>query len=235
MGSNRMRALVLSGGGLFGAWQAGAWAALEKQCQADLIVGASIGAVNGYLIASGVGGEELCDLWREDSFRDWHALPSILRRITSRYSLRRPYAVAVTELLTMRVRIYRNNEVTWRHLAASCAVPGLLRPMQLDGRWCIDGGLLNPLPMWIAGQMGAKQAVGLHVLRQFPSPWMGPFVNGFRQVFGSGTKPPADMMQRIYEPGRRLGGLREAMWASQAEVESWIELGRSECKKPFSS
>jgi len=48
-----MRALVLSGGGLFGAWQAGAWAACASHWQPDLIVGASVGSLNGYLIASG--------------------------------------------------------------------------------------------------------------------------------------------------------------------------------------
>jgi predicted acylesterase/phospholipase RssA len=41
------RALVLSGGGMFGAWQAGAWSVLARHFQPDLVVGASAGSLNG--------------------------------------------------------------------------------------------------------------------------------------------------------------------------------------------
>lgn len=90
-----MRALVLSGGGLFGAWQAGAWSVLSREFEPELIVGASIGSVNGYLIACGVGPEELMGLWRDPAFRDLGDLHGMLQRLTRRYRLRRPFAVAV--------------------------------------------------------------------------------------------------------------------------------------------
>jgi len=45
-------ALVLSGGGMFGAWQAGAWSALAPAFQPDVVVGASAGSLNGYAIAA---------------------------------------------------------------------------------------------------------------------------------------------------------------------------------------
>src|SRR5437667_282201 len=54
-------ALVLSGGGMFGAWQAGAWKALASRFQPDLVVGASVGSLNGYAIAGGASGQALCD------------------------------------------------------------------------------------------------------------------------------------------------------------------------------
>ena len=47
-----MNALVLSAGGMFGAYQVGAWKVLADVFQPDLIVGASIGAVNGWAIAA---------------------------------------------------------------------------------------------------------------------------------------------------------------------------------------
>ena len=56
-----MLALVLSGGGLFGAWQAGAWSVLVDHIRPDLIVGASVGSLNGYVIASGGTPEELAE------------------------------------------------------------------------------------------------------------------------------------------------------------------------------
>ena len=56
-------ALVLSGGGMFGAWQAGAWRALAGRFAPDLIVGASVGSLNGYAIAGGATPDELAEFW----------------------------------------------------------------------------------------------------------------------------------------------------------------------------
>ena len=58
-----MNCLVLSAGGMYGAYQAGAWRALADIFQPDLIVGASIGAVNGWAIAGGCDADELIERW----------------------------------------------------------------------------------------------------------------------------------------------------------------------------
>lgn len=58
------RALVLSGGGGRGAYQAGVWAWLqERGWKPDLVSGSSVGAINGAAIASGMSGEGLKELW----------------------------------------------------------------------------------------------------------------------------------------------------------------------------
>ena len=113
-----MRALVLSGGGLFGAWQAGAWRVASQHFQPDLIVGASIGSLNGYLIAAGISPEDLEAMWRNPALSDRHSLQDWLRQMVE-YPLRRPFAITVTDLLRMKMSIYRDQEITWRHLAAS--------------------------------------------------------------------------------------------------------------------
>src|SRR5436309_7857523 len=56
-------ALVLSGGGMFGAYQAGAWKALSRELAPDIVVGASVGALNGWYIAAGASGDELERRW----------------------------------------------------------------------------------------------------------------------------------------------------------------------------
>src|ERR1035438_5321759 len=55
-------ALVLSAGGMFGAYQAGAWNVLSRRFQPDLVVGASVGALNGWAIAGGCSPAELLDM-----------------------------------------------------------------------------------------------------------------------------------------------------------------------------
>ncbi len=57
-------ALVLSAGGMFGAYQAGAWNVLSNRLQPDLVVGTSVGALNGWAIAGGCSAEELSAMWR---------------------------------------------------------------------------------------------------------------------------------------------------------------------------
>src|SRR5438552_16616792 len=95
-------ALVLSGGGLFGAWQAGAWKVLAERFQPDLVVGASVGSLNGYLIASGIGTEELCERWRDPRFVRLDDLDANIQQMVSHYHLKLPFAVTVTALLRMK-------------------------------------------------------------------------------------------------------------------------------------
>jgi NTE family protein len=148
-----------------------------------------------------------------------------------RYRLQRPFALTVTEWAGLRPRIYRGVEVTWRHLAASCAVPGVMPQVQLEGRWCTDGGLLAALPVWAAAELGATEVVGLHVLGRFPAPWLGPFVEGFRAVFRRRVRVAGPVRVRVLEPGQRLGGLRDTLWAGQAQVERWIEQGARDAER----
>ncbi|HLW77729.1 MAG TPA: patatin-like phospholipase family protein [Bryobacteraceae bacterium] len=178
------RALVLSGGGMFGAWQAGAWRALADRWRPDLVVGASVGSLNGYAIAGGATPQELADFWLNPSV-SLRGLTGILTGLISRFSGRDiEFALVATEVPRFKPRIFRGPEVTWQHLAASCAIPGLLRPYRFDGRWCFDGGLLNPLPLWAAVELGAIEIVALHALPEIPSRWMKPMVTAFRATLG---------------------------------------------------
>ena len=58
-------ALVLSAGGMFGAYQAGAWRELSACFQPDMVVGTSVGALNGWVIAGGCPPEELIRFWAD--------------------------------------------------------------------------------------------------------------------------------------------------------------------------
>src|SRR5580658_100375 len=187
-GAGPVRALVLSGGGLFGAWQAGAWAALAPAFRPDLIVGASVGSLNGYAIACGATPAVLREMWLDSDVASFPRLEINVRNLVSRFQPRIDYAVVVTDLLRLKPKVFRGDAVTWRHLAASCAVPLVLPPVRIDGRYYLDGGLLNPLPVYAAVELGATEIVGLQALPDIPSAVLKPFVRGFRAVFG--VHPP---------------------------------------------
>src|SRR5689334_5347577 len=56
-------ALVLSAGGLFTAYQAGVYKALWPHWKPDLVVGASAGALNAWMIAARIHPDELIEQW----------------------------------------------------------------------------------------------------------------------------------------------------------------------------
>ena len=170
---NQRVALVLSAGGMFGAWQAGAWRALSARLHPDLVVGASVGALNGYVIAGGGAPEDLSELWRRPEQADWDRLPETIRALTERFRLGMDYAVVLTDLLRLKPKIFSGRDITWRHVAASCAVPLMGRQQHIGGRWYSDGGLLNPLPVWAAVELGAMPSE-LGANRYGPNPLRAP-------------------------------------------------------------
>jgi NTE family protein len=220
-----MLALVLSGGGLFGAWQAGVWSALAGRLAPDLIVGASVGSLNGYIIASGASPDELKALWLDPAFGRFADLPSNIRRMTSQYTPRIPFAITATELPRMKPRIFRDSEITWQHLAASCALPLALPQVRIGPYWYSDGGLLGALPLWAAAELGASRIVGLQALPQSPSWWLHQFVRAFRGVAGHNPPVKAGIDVREIRPKQSLGSVRDTIHWKRSNIERWFAQG----------
>lgn len=227
-----MRAIVFSGGGNFGAWQAGVWSGLQSRLGSDpdLVVGASVGSLNGYAIAGGATPGELCRFWKQQEVGRIRHLPETIRVLVERHRLRMEYAVTLTDLATMKPKIVRGSDVTWRHLAASCAIPGLLPQRRIGGRWYSDGGLLNPLPVWAAVELGATRIIGVQALPEIPSSLLKPFVKGFRRVFGHHPALPRGVELITIEPSEKLGSVRDALTWRRENIERWIALGREQGK-----
>jgi NTE family protein len=222
------RALVFSGGGMFGAWQAGAWMGLASKLDLapELIVGASVGSLNGYAIAGGATPEELCAFWKRSEVGRFGDLPATIRALMERYPPRTEYALTLTDLASMKPKIVRGADVTWRHLAASCAIPGLIPQRRIGSRWYSDGGLLNPLPVWAAVELGATQIIAIQALREIPSTVLKPFVRGFRRVFGHHPPLPSGVDLVMVEPEGSLGSVRDALVWKEANVDRWIAQGQ---------
>jgi len=159
-----------------------------------------------------------------------HRLEASLRLLTHGRHPQVDYAVVVTDLLRLKPRIFRGREVTWRHLAASCAVPLVFPPVRIDGRSYLDGGLLNPLPVYAAVELGATQILALQALPEIPSVLLKPFVFGFRGIFGVRPPLPAGVQLTVLEPGMRLGSLRDALRWKRDNVERWLEQGCQDAK-----
>ena len=212
---------------MFGAWQAGAWRALAPTFKPDLIVGASVGSLNGYAIASAWTADDLCNWWMQPGVAGFDHLPETVRRLIAARPLKLEYAIVLTDTLRLQPRTF-TAPVCAEHLLASCAVPVAARPRRIDGRWYFDGGLLNPLPVWAAVELGATRIVALNVLAEFPSSVLRPFAQAFRSRFGHTPPLPPGVELTTLIPRRPLGSLHDAMYWSPENTARWIEQGAAD-------
>src|SRR5579863_67801 len=219
-------ALVLSGGGMFGAWQAGGWSALAPGIQPDLVVGASVGSLNGYAIAAGWSPLELSDFWSHPLVAGgFSRLPEMIQALVAARPLQLEYGVVLVDPLRMKPRTFTGPEITWRHLLASCAVPGMSPPVRIGGRWYLDGGLLNPLPVWAAVELGATRILALQALPEIPSALLKPFVRAFRAVFGHHPKLQSNVELITILPSRPLGSMYDALYWKRENIDRWLAQG----------
>jgi NTE family protein len=173
-------ALVLGGGGLKGFAHIGVFRALEELgIEPTVVAGTSIGALIGAAYARGMPVSEMADraraLKRRDLFRlnrmgmllERQHSPAIyleepLRNIAKVIGTEKRFDQLKRTLLVNTVDIQRGSQIVWglpglRDVSvadavyASCALPGFYPPGSVGGRMCVDGGVLDNLPVSIAG------------------------------------------------------------------------------------
>lgn len=193
MGSDATTAFVLGGGGRLGAAEVGMLSALLSAGIApDLVLGTSIGAINGVAVAldpSPEGVAQLRSLWAEVE-RSGMFGGSVVDRVrhiaatrTSLHSnepLRRllDRVVGNRRIEDLAVRFQcvaaciETAEATWfdtgpvtDRVLASCAVPGLLPSVEIDGLHYLDGGVVDSIPVRRAIELGADRIYVLQVGR----------------------------------------------------------------------
>ena len=229
---------------MYGAYQAGAWKVLAEIFQPDLIVGASIGAVNGWAIAGGCDPDELIRRWLnlEEAARYRWKLPSgifggvldsrpLQRSIRHIYESHRPgvdFAMVVTDLARLQPRIVAGSEVTAEHLLATTAIVGIFDQIRVNGRLTSDGGLLSAVPLWAAAELGARKAVVIDVLPEAPGLVAKTFVGAMRMLSPfRAIVPPGIEVIRIAPP-RLLGRPLESLYWTHRNAVKWIQQGQAD-------
>ena len=184
-------AFVLSGGGLLGSTQVGMLQALvEANIKPDLILGASIGAINGAGFAQDpttAGVAKLTQLWLDVVDQNPFS-GSIIERVSTlaktRVSLfdtdrleqllsNQLSAINIEDLTIafqcVAVQIEDAREVWFETgplvpaILASSAAPGIYPPVRLDDFHYMDGGVVNPIPVDRARKLGATRIFVLQV------------------------------------------------------------------------
>jgi NTE family protein len=241
-------ALVLSAGGMFGAYQAGAWRALAAHFQPDLIVGASIGALNAWALAGGCPPDELIAAWMDPAsaamrhprlpvlpWRGFFDPAPLARRVDDFFARFRPRiacAVTMVEVPLLRQTLAPGERITPAHLMASCAIPCGFPPVRIDGKFYVDGGLLSAVPLWAAAELGATRAVVVNALPCMPSRFLRAAVGAFRAVAAPRACYPSLEVIEIRPPGP-LGTVHDALFWQEANVRRWIAQGERDAAAAF--
>jgi NTE family protein len=172
--------MVLSGGASLGSAQVGMMQAVaESGVRPDLIIGTSVGAVNGAWLASGKPLDELADLWsglrrgdvfpvspvstalgflgRTDHIISNRALARLLERNLTFDRIEDAeialHVIATDVLTGMDVKLSAGPAV--EAVLASSAIPAVFPPVRIDGQLLMDGGVVNNTPISHAVDLGA--------------------------------------------------------------------------------
>jgi predicted acylesterase/phospholipase RssA len=237
--------LVLSGGGLFGAWQVGAWSVLREHFHFDAVIGASIGSLNGWAIAGGATPEDLTHRWLEaastgqvrlrfpknplDGCVEFTQIEGFIRTLYEAYRPQVEYYAVVTDILRLKPCTIDGAHVQWQHLAASCALLGALPQQRIDRILYTDGGFLGALPLWAARQCHATKVIGLNVMPRMPWP-IRAVLKPLRSVRGRQPKPDPNCLT-VLSPSQPLGTWKQACVWDKPTIEKWINTGRQDAEQ----
>ncbi len=251
--------LALGGGAARGLAHIGVLKVLEAEAVPVFgIAGTSIGAFIGALYAAGVPIRRMEAVARE---LDWRKLARLLNPtiptsglvdsrklvdfmaqllpVHSFEALRLPLAVTATDIETGEPLVIRQGDLL-EALRAALAFPGIFAPARFGGRFLVDGGLCNPVPVDAVRHLGADRVIGICTIpdvdKKTPETFLPTTATGstpgrrpeffsaagieqlFRRLFGPETFPesPAEVAER------KLPGILRVCAQSIAIMENQI-------------
>ena len=171
--------LALGGGAARGFAHIGVIEVLEENgIHPDLVAGTSAGSLVAALYASGKTGAEMAALaltMDEGAITDWsfplrglirgEALARYVREQTGSRTIeqmRLPLGIVATELDNGRPILFRRGD-TGTAVRASSAVPAVFEPVRIKGHEYVDGGLVSPVPVRFAREMGAQLVIAVDI------------------------------------------------------------------------
>ena len=171
--------IALGGGFARGIAHVGVLKVLEQEgIPIRVVAGTSVGALIGAAYCSGVTLEELEDMAasvRFNNFARWtlsrcgfasnDRMISFLTRILKVKTfeeLRIPLGVTATDFNTGEGVVFHSGSII-DPVRASCAYPGMFLPVEMRGRYLVDGMLSHPVPTRPAREMGAERVLAVHL------------------------------------------------------------------------
>ncbi|GGD00267.1 exported phospholipase [Undibacterium terreum] len=178
--------LALGGGAARGFAHIGVIKVLESQgIVPDIVVGTSAGSLVGAMYAAGNNGfvlQKMALEMDEATISDWSlplfskssgvlkgdGLQNYVNKMvgnTPIEKLKKPFGAVATDLHSGQPILFQRGN-TGIAVRASSAVPGVFQPVKINGREYVDGGLVSPVPVRFAREMGADFVIAVNISSQ---------------------------------------------------------------------
>jgi NTE family protein len=178
--------LALGGGAARGFAHIGVIKALEAQgIYPDIVVGTSAGSVVGAMYAAGNTGFQLQKMamdMDEAAISDWalplfgkstgvlkgEALQGYVNKSVNNLPMEKlkiPFGAVAADLKSGQPILFQRGN-TGMAVRASSAVPGVFQPVTISGHTYVDGGLVAPVPVRFARDMGADFVIAVNISTQ---------------------------------------------------------------------
>jgi NTE family protein len=171
--------IALSGGSARGFAHIGVLKALdEKGMSPDIISGTSMGSLVGVLYAAGYSADQILEMVRKDKiynlvslrfgqsgFFELNAVKKILKSkipVDDFSSLKKPFYLSVANITDGQNEVKGEKGPLIDFVLASCSVPVIILPQEIDGKTYIDGGLFDNLPS-ASIKDKCQTLIGVHV------------------------------------------------------------------------
>jgi NTE family protein len=234
--------LALGGGAARGFAHIGVIQVLEEAgIRPDLVVGTSAGSLVAAMYAAGKSGAELAALalaMDESAITDWafpgrgvirgDALARYVREQTGGRNIeqmRLPLGIVATELASGAPILFQRGDAGLA-VRASSAVPAVFQPVAINGREYVDGGLVSPVPVRFARQMGAELVIAVDISSAPEANATGDAIRLLLQTFAIMGRSISQLELRDADVVLRptLGGVGSADFTARRRA---IEAGRS--------
>jgi NTE family protein len=233
--------LALGGGAARGFAHIGVIQVLEEAgIRPDLVVGTSAGSLVAALYASGKNGRELAVLAQsmdEGAITDWsfpgrglirgEALARYVREHTGAKRIEQmplPLGIVATDLDNGQGILFRVGDPGVA-VRASSAVPAVFQPVRIGQREYVDGGLVAPVPVSHARQMGAQRVIAVDISTPPDGAATGDLMRVLLQTFSIMGRSISQFELReadvVLRP--RLSGISSADFGARAQA---IKAGR---------
>lgn len=208
--------LALCGGVAYGVAQIGVLKALEDAgIQVDCVAGTSAGAIIAAAYASGLTVSQIEQIginttWGElFSFRPSRKglvssgpIEEYIRKylkVSNFDDLKKPLAVVATDICSGEEVVFTRGALD-KAVRASCSIPGIYSPVEMEGRQLVDGGMAENVPVRALKSLGADVVIAVNLF-------------GHHQVF-----PPASNVFQILMRVWYFFVREEAGWREQSDI-----------------
>jgi len=238
--------VALCGGVAYGVSQIGVLKALEEAgIQVDCLAGTSAGSIIAAGYASGLPLKQIEKIGVQTHWGELFSLKMSRMGLVSsgpiedyirKYfkvatfeELKKPLAVVATDICTGEEVIFTKGPLD-KAVRASCSIPGIYTPVEMEGRQLVDGGMAENVPVQALKSLGADVVIACNV---FGHPQEFPHASNVFQIlmrvwyfFVAEEKSWRELADIIVEPD-----LRKFDLFSFDKGKILIEKGRKEAKK----